>query len=185
MSTSEAIATGAQQTATQRAQALLAQMTLAEKIGQMTQLAIDAVAVESAVTTGALTETDIAGLVFMREEEKLARDVYLTMSDRWGAPVFENIAASEGAVVFENELMQLVQYKPLTETVQRRPLLIIPPWINKFYILDLKPRNSFIRFAVAQGLTGVLVLEHPLFLGHREVEVAEGEGLEVGELVVG
>ncbi len=65
----------------------------------------------------------------------------------------ENIATSEGAVVFENELMQLIQYAPRTPTVQRRPLLIIPPWINKFYILDLKPKNSFIRYAVEQGST--------------------------------
>lgn len=65
----------------------------------------------------------------------------------------ENIATTPGSVVYENELMQLIQYKPATEKVFRRPLLIIPPWINKYYILDLKPENSFIRWAVEQGHT--------------------------------
>jgi polyhydroxyalkanoate synthase len=56
-------------------------------------------------------------------------------------------------VIFQNELMQLIQYAPSTAEVHRRPLLIIPPWINKFYILDLKPQNSFIKWAVDQGHT--------------------------------
>jgi polyhydroxyalkanoate synthase subunit PhaC len=67
--------------------------------------------------------------------------------------VGRNIAVSPGAVVFQNELFQLLQYAPTTETVYKRPLLIIPPWINKFYILDLRPDNSFIRWATAQGYT--------------------------------
>ena len=65
----------------------------------------------------------------------------------------ENIANSAGKVVFQNDLMQLIQYAPSTPTVHRRPLLIIPPWINKFYILDLKPQNSFIKWCVEQGHT--------------------------------
>jgi polyhydroxyalkanoate synthase len=64
-----------------------------------------------------------------------------------------NVAVTAGKVVFQNALMQLIQYAPATKTVFRRPLLIIPPWINKFYILDLRPRNSFIRWAVEQGHT--------------------------------
>jgi polyhydroxyalkanoate synthase len=80
-------------------------------------------------------------------------ELRISMTKEDAFVVGENVAASEGSVVFENELMQLVQYAPLTETVQKRPLLIVPPWINKFYILDLKPKNSFIRFAVEQGLT--------------------------------
>jgi polyhydroxyalkanoate synthase subunit PhaC len=65
----------------------------------------------------------------------------------------ENIAVSPGKVVYQNALIQLIQYAPATATVKRRPLLIIPPWINKFYILDLRPDNSFIRWAVGQGHT--------------------------------
>jgi polyhydroxyalkanoate synthase len=64
-----------------------------------------------------------------------------------------NIATTPGKVIFRNELMELIQYAPVTDTVLKRPLLIIPPWINKFYILDLNPEKSFIRFAVSQGLT--------------------------------
>ena len=65
----------------------------------------------------------------------------------------EDIANTPGEVVFQNDLMQLIQYSPSTETAHRRPLLIIPPWINKFYILDLKPKNSFIKWCVDQGHT--------------------------------
>jgi len=65
----------------------------------------------------------------------------------------DDIANTPGEVVFQNDLMQLIQYSPSTPAVHRRPLLIIPPWINKFYILDLKPKNSFIKWCVDQGNT--------------------------------
>ncbi|MFO1381494.1 MAG: class I poly(R)-hydroxyalkanoic acid synthase [Chitinivorax sp.] len=65
----------------------------------------------------------------------------------------ENIATTPGKVVYENELMQLIQYAPSTDKVFERPLLVIPPWINKFYILDLKAKNSLIKWAVDQGHT--------------------------------
>jgi len=64
-----------------------------------------------------------------------------------------NVATSPGKVVFQNELIQLLQYAPATEEVHAMPLLIVPPWINKFYILDLKPENSFIKWATEQGYT--------------------------------
>ena len=64
-----------------------------------------------------------------------------------------NVAVTPGKIVYQNELLQLIQYAPATEQVHRRPLLIIPPWINKYYILDLQPKNSFIKWAVDQGLT--------------------------------
>ena len=77
----------------------------------------------------------------------------IKMTDMDAFKLGENIGVSPGKVVFQNDLMQLVQYAPATETVLKRPLLIAPPWINKFYILDLRPRNSFIRWAVSQGHT--------------------------------
>ena len=81
----------------------------------------------------------------------------LKMSDLGAFRFGENIANTPGKVVFQNELMQLIQYEPSTTAVQRRPLLIVPPWINKFYILDLKPKNSFIKWCVDQGHTVFII----------------------------
>jgi polyhydroxyalkanoate synthase len=79
--------------------------------------------------------------------------LHIKMTDFEAFDLGHNIAVTPGKVVFQNELMQLIQYAPTTETVLRRPLLIVPPWINKFYILDLREKNSFIKWAVSQGLT--------------------------------
>ena len=83
--------------------------------------------------------------------------LHIKMTDMDAFRLGENIAVSPGKVVFQNELMQLIQYSPATETVLKRPLLILPPWINKFYILDLRPKNSFVRYAVSQGHTVFMV----------------------------
>jgi polyhydroxyalkanoate synthase len=84
-----------------------------------------------------------------RGEGRLA----IRMTDLEAFEVGGNLALSPGKVIYQNDLMQLVQYAPATEQVHRRPLLIIPPWINKYYILDLRPKNSFIKYAVDQGFT--------------------------------
>jgi polyhydroxyalkanoate synthase len=75
------------------------------------------------------------------------------MTDPEHFEVGHNIAVTPGKVVYQNDLMQLVQYEPTTEKVHKVPLLIIPPWINKFYILDLREKNSFIKWAVGEGFT--------------------------------
>ncbi|MBB5374091.1 PHA/PHB synthase family protein [Acidocella aromatica] len=81
----------------------------------------------------------------------------IKMTDTDAFKVGENIAVSEGKVIYQNELMQLIQYSPATENVYARPVLILPPWINKFYILDLRPKNSWVRYLVSQGHTVFMV----------------------------
>ena len=76
---------------------------------------------------------------------------HVSMTDESQFEVGKNVATTEGAVVFENEFFQLLEYKPLTKTVHEKPFLLVPPCINKFYILDLQPENSLIRYAAAQG----------------------------------
>ena len=77
----------------------------------------------------------------------------IKMTDTEAFEVGHNVAVAKGKVVFRNDLMELLQYDPSTKTVAERPLLIMPPWINKYYILDLRPENSFIQWAVDQGHT--------------------------------
>jgi polyhydroxyalkanoate synthase len=77
----------------------------------------------------------------------------IRQSDPSNLVVGVNMATTPGKVIYQNELMQLIQYTPATENVLRTPLLIVPPWINKFYILDLKPEKSFVKWCVDQGIT--------------------------------
>ncbi len=80
-------------------------------------------------------------------------DLKIRQSDSSNFEVGRNLAVTPGKVVFQNALMQLIQYAPATPTVLKKPLLIVPPWINKFYVLDLTPEKSFIKWCVDQGLT--------------------------------
>jgi polyhydroxyalkanoate synthase subunit PhaC len=96
----------------------------------------------------------VRGMHMLAEDIQAGRgELRIRQSDAKMFEVGRNLALTPGKVIFENELMQLIQYAPSTETVLKRPLLIVPPWINRFYILDLNPEKSFIRWCVAQGLT--------------------------------
>jgi polyhydroxyalkanoate synthase len=81
----------------------------------------------------------------------------ISMTDAKAFELGVNIATTPGKVVFQNELMQLIQYEPTTKKVWKRPLLVVPPWINKYYILDLREKNSFLRWAVGEGMTVFVV----------------------------
>ncbi len=139
----------------------------AQKVDFYTRQFVDAMAPSNFVLTNPevlrLT-AETGGENLIRGLENLLRDLergrgtlQISMTDRSAFKVGENLAVTPGKVVFENALMQLIQYTPTTETVARRPLLIIPPWINKFYILDMKPANSFVRWAVEQGHTVFMI----------------------------
>ncbi len=81
----------------------------------------------------------------------------ISMTDAKAFELGVNIATTPGKVVFQNELMQLIQYEPATKKAWKRPLLVIPPWINKYYILDLREKNSFLRWAVSEGMTTFVI----------------------------
>ena len=108
--------------------------------------------VRRTVETGG--ENLVQGLEHMLDDlERGQGRLRIRMTDLDKFKLGENVAVTPGRIVFENDLMQLVQYAPATDVVRLRPLLIVPPWINKFYILDLRPKNSFIKWAVEQGHT--------------------------------
>lgn len=135
----------------------------AKKVEFYTRQFVDAMAPTNFAVTNpevlrATVETGGANLIeglrnFLADIDPATGQLRTRMVDKSGYKLGENIAASRGAVIFQNELMQLIQYAPSTPRVRRRPLLIVPPWINKFYVLDLQPKNSFIRWAVGRGHT--------------------------------
>ena len=90
---------------------------------------------------------------FLSDWDPLKGNLKLRMVKESAFAVGVDIAVSKGSVIFQNRLMQLIRYAPSTSEVNEIPLLIIPPWINKYYILDLKPENSFVKWAVSNGLT--------------------------------
>lgn len=107
-------------------------------------------------------ETDGESLVkglrnLVHDIEQNDGDLLVSLADTDAFTVGENIAATEGSVVFRNQMFELIQYKPTTTKVKETPLIIFPPWINKFYIMDLKPKNSLIKWIVDQGYTLFIV----------------------------
>ncbi len=100
----------------------------------------------------------VAGMSMLAEDMKKSGDLLkVSQTDTTAFEVGRNLATTPGKVVFQNELFQLIQYAPTTDQVREIPLLIIPPWINKYYILDLTPAKSLIKFIVDQGFTVFIV----------------------------
>ncbi|WP_246148160.1 PHA/PHB synthase family protein [Skermanella pratensis] len=103
-------------------------------------------------------ENLVKGLEHLLDDlERGKGQLSIRMTDYDAFQVGKNIASTPGKVVYQNDLMQLIQYSPTTDQVLRRPLLIVPPWINKYYILDLRAKNSFIKWAIDQGITVFMV----------------------------
>jgi polyhydroxyalkanoate synthase subunit PhaC len=100
----------------------------------------------------------VRGMKMLAEDIEAGRGMLrIRQSDPSNLVVGVNLATTPGKVIFQNELMQLIQYQPATENVLRTPLLIVPPWINKFYILDLRPEKSFVKWCVDQGITVFMI----------------------------
>ena len=113
-------------------------------------------ALEKAVATDG--ESLVRGLEnLVADVEANNGELAVTLADREAFILGENIATTPGSVVFRNRMLELIQYSPSTETVFQTPLLIFPPWINKFYVMDLKPQNSLIKWLVDQGFTLFIV----------------------------
>ena len=139
----------------------------ARKVDFYTRQFVDAMAPSNFIATNpevlrATVETGGENLVhglenLLADLERGGGQLRISQTDEDAFEVGRNIAVTPGKVVYQNALMQLLQYAPATETVHQRPLLIIPPWINKFYILDLRPENSLIKWCVDQGLTVFVV----------------------------
>jgi len=94
---------------------------------------------------------------FIRDLEKGDGQLKIAMTDPDAFVLGENVAVTPGKIVYQNYLFQLIQYEPATAEVYKRPLLIVPPWINKYYILDLQPKNSMVKWLVDQGHTVFMV----------------------------
>jgi polyhydroxyalkanoate synthase len=115
----------------------------------------------------------------VRDMERSGDLLHISQTDVDAFEVGRNVATAPGKVIFQNDVIQLIQYAPSTDKVYERPLLIVPPWINKFYILDLGPERSFIRFAVSQGFTVFVVswVNPDESLAHKTFEDYMKEGI--------
>ncbi len=135
----------------------------AKKVDFYTRQFVDAMAPSNFVMTNpevlrATIESGGENLVkglehLLKDLERGKGELRISMTDYDAFQLGKNIAVTPGKVVFQTSLMQLIQYTPTTPDVNKRPLMIVPPWINKFYILDLREKNSFIKWAVDQGHT--------------------------------
>ncbi len=135
----------------------------AKKVKFFTERYLDAMSPTNfAITNPAVIEKTVEtkganllhGLKNMLEDLETGQgNLKIRMTDTSAFTLGENIATTPGKVVFQNRMFQLIQYSPSTDTVLKRPLLIIPPWINKFYIMDLQPKNSLLKWMVEQGHT--------------------------------
>jgi polyhydroxyalkanoate synthase subunit PhaC len=138
-----------------------------KKVAFFTRQYVDALAPSNFLATNpqVLRETLASGgqnLVrglnnLLADLEKGGGELRISMTDEKAFQLGRNVATTPGKVVHQTELMQLIQYQPATSQVYRRPLVIIPPWINKYYILDLREKNSFIKWAVERGHTVFVV----------------------------
>jgi poly[(R)-3-hydroxyalkanoate] polymerase subunit PhaC len=105
-------------------------------------------------TVASSAQNLVTGMQMLAEDIKAGGgDLRIRQSDSALFEVGRNLATTPGKVIFQNDIMQLIQYAPSTSTVLKKPLLIVPPWINKFYVLDLTPEKSFIKWCVDQGIT--------------------------------
>ena len=149
-------------------------------------LALNPEAIQLALETGG--QSLVEGMNLLAKDIARGR---VSMTDEEAFEVGKNVGVTPGSVVFQNELIQLIQYSPSTPEVHARPLVIIPPCINKYYILDLTPENSFVRYAVSEGHTVFLV-------SWKNITAAEGsltwddyltkgvmKGIEVGRAIAG
>ena len=137
------------------------------KVNFVTRQMIDAMS----PTNFALTNPDVLKATFESKGENLSRGLMnlvndlergngrlaLTQTDMEGFEVGKDLAATPGDVIYRNTVMELIQYAPATDTVRQRPILIAPPWINKFYIMDMRPQGSLIRWLTQQGFTVFLI----------------------------
>ncbi len=160
----------------------------AEKVDFYTRQVVDALAPSNFAATHPKVWEDVrktGGKNLLDGARNLLQDMErgkgrlaISMTDMDAFEVGRNLATTPGKVVYQNDLTQLIQYAPTTDTVHRRPLLIVPPWINKFYILDLQAKNSFIRWAVEQGHTVFVVswVNPDESLAHKHFEDYMREG---------
>ena len=120
----------------------------------------------------------VRGMKMLAEDIEAGKGSLKIRQSAGDLEIGRDIALTPGKVVFQNEIMQLIQYSPTTENVLRTPLLVVPPWINKYYILDLNPKKSYIKWCVDQGLTVFVIswVNPDKSLGHKTFEDYMREG---------